>query len=412
MWLRNRQRVAFLPEIEELCNKKQVSERSCIVKLDPQFDETKELLVAGGRLQFAQIPEEEKHQIIIPHKDPVIEKLIMHVHVNASHAGPETTLAVLRQRFWLTQERREVKRVLRKCLTCKHWKTQPVQQKMAPLPAERVQIAPPFTHVGLDFTGPLYLKVKKGSESSTSKAYVCIFICENSRAVHLELLNSMTTVDFLQAFHRMANRRGMAYVIHSDNQTTFHKAAKVFKASSQRMKLTKIDPSVVEDKLVNQGVRWKFITERASHRGGQWERVCRQLKEPLRKVLGRAFLTYTEMMTVLTDVEAMINLRPLTYIGDDIRDGRIITPALLAIGRDLGSPPNNPPKKAEVSLSDRYRYQQRLQDHFWSRWVREYLPGLTVRQKWTREEIPLKEESGGSVESQKPFLVKMEGFAP
>ena len=97
------------------------------------------------------------------------------------------------------------------------------------------------------------------------------------------------------------------------------------------------------------------------------------------------------MMTVLTDIEAIINSRPLTYIGDDIRDGRIITPALLAIGRDLERLPDNPPKKADVSLSERYRYQQRLQNHFWSRWLREYLPGLTVRQKWTREEIPLKE---------------------
>ena len=255
--------------------------------------------------------------------------MILHVHVKASHAGPETTLAVLRQRFWLTQGRRQVKRVLRKCLTCKHWKTQPVQQKMAPLPAERVQIAPPFTNIGLDFTGPLYLKVKGNSKLTTSKVYMCIFIREDTRAVHSELLNSMTIEDFLQAFRRMANRRGMATVIHSDNQTMFHKAAKVFKASTQRMKLTKIDPGVVEDKLANQGVNWKFITERASHRGGHWERVCQQLKEPLRKVLGKAFLNYKEMMTVLTDIESMINSHPLTYIGDDIRDGRIITPALL-----------------------------------------------------------------------------------
>ena len=191
----------------------------------------------------------------------------------------------------------------------------------------------------------------------------------------------MTTEDFLQAFRRMANRRGMAKVVHSDNQTTFHKAAKVFKASTQRIKLTKIDENVVEEKLASQGVSWKFITERASHRGGHWERVCRQLKEPLRKVLGRAFLNYTEMLTVLTDIEALINSRPLTYIGDDIRDRRVITPALLAIGRDLESPPDNLPKKAEVSLSERYRYQQRLQNHFWSRWLQEYLPGLTVRQK-------------------------------
>ena len=149
------------------------------------------------------------------------------------------------------------------------------------------------------------------------------------------------------------------FMIYSDNQTTFHKAAKVFKASTQRKQLMKIDPNVVEDKLANQGVSWRFITERASHRGGHWERVCRQLQEPLGKVLGKAFLNYTEMMTVLTDIEAIINSRPLTYVENDIRDGRIITPALLAIGRDLGNPPDAPPKKAEVSLSEHFRYQQR-----------------------------------------------------
>ena len=156
----------------------------------------------------------------------------------------------------------------------KHWLTHPVQQKMAPLPAERAQMAPPFTNIGLDLTGPLYLNAKGSSKPTTSKTYVCIFICEDTCAVHLELLNSMATEDFLQAFRHMANRHGMAKVIHSDNQTVFHKAVKVFKASTQRMRLMKIDPTVVEDKLANQGVSWKFITERASHRGGHWERVC------------------------------------------------------------------------------------------------------------------------------------------
>jgi len=80
-----------------------MSQKSCIVKLDPQFDESKKLLVVGGRLQFAQIPDET----MIPHNDPVIEKLILHVHVKASHAVPETTLAIFR--FWLTQGRQEVK---------------------------------------------------------------------------------------------------------------------------------------------------------------------------------------------------------------------------------------------------------------------------------------------------------------
>ena len=176
-----------------------MNQKSRIVKLDPHFNQTKKLLVVGGCLQSAQIPEEANHQIIIPHNDPVIEKLIMHLHVKACHAGPETTLAILRQRFWLKQGRREVKRVLRNSLTCKGWLAHPVQQKMAPLSTERVQMATPFTNIDLDFTGPLYLKAKGSSKPTMSKAYVCIFICEDTRAVHLELLNSMTTEDFLQA---------------------------------------------------------------------------------------------------------------------------------------------------------------------------------------------------------------------
>ena len=141
--------------------------------------------------------------------------------------------------------------------------------------------------------------------------------------------------------------------------------------------------------------------------------------------MGKAFLNYTEMMTVLTDIEAIINSRPLTYVGDDIRDGRVITPALLAIGRDLGNPPDAQPKKAEVSLSERFRYQQRLQSHFWSRWLREYLRSLTVRQKWTKEEVPLKQSDvvlisednlprgkyGNLEKLWTPFLEKIEEFA-
>lgn len=125
-WLRNRKRVVFLPKIEELCKKGEVNQKCRIVKLGQQIDQTKKLLVVGGRLQFAQIPEEAKHQTIIPHSDPVIGKLIMHLQVKACHAAPETTLAILRQSFWLTQERGEVKRVLGKCLTCKQWLTRPV----------------------------------------------------------------------------------------------------------------------------------------------------------------------------------------------------------------------------------------------------------------------------------------------
>ena len=219
-WLKIIQKSVFPQDHENLSKGKALDSVSSILKLDPIFDRENQLIRVGGRLEFADIPYEAKHQIILQKKDRLVEKLILHLHSKASHAGPETTLAIIRQRYWIIGGRREVKRILSKCLVCRHWKTKPCQQKMAPLPAERVQVAPPFTNVGLDFMGPLYLKIKeKEKTGQTSKAYVCIFICEDTRAVHLELTNNMTTEEFLLAYRRMVNRRGMSSTIRSDNQT-------------------------------------------------------------------------------------------------------------------------------------------------------------------------------------------------
>ena len=91
---------------------------------------------------------------------------------------------------------------------------------MAPLPAERVQVVPAFTNISLDFMGPLYLRAKEREKTSqANKAYVCIFVCEDTRAIHLELRDNITTDEFLQAYRRMVNRRGMSSTIHSDNQS-------------------------------------------------------------------------------------------------------------------------------------------------------------------------------------------------
>ena len=117
--------------------------------------------------------------------------------------------------------------------------------------------------------------IKTSDDSDSTKGYVCIFVCEDTRAVHFELTNDMTTEELLQAYRRMANRRGtISGTIHSDNQTTFHKGSKVFKTSSYKLRGGgKIDPKAVEEKLANEGVTWTFITPRASHRGGRFQEV-------------------------------------------------------------------------------------------------------------------------------------------
>lgn len=188
-------------------------------------------------------------------------------------------------------------------------------------------------------------------------------MCGNTRALHLELTLGMTTEIFLDAYRRMINRRGVSYTNHSDNQTSFHKASKVLKAAfSDAQKAWKnINVKEVERQFASKGVRWKFITQRASHQGGWWERYCRMLKQPLKFVLGKALLTYQEMETDLTDIGAKINSRPLTYVGDDIKNGMVITPAHLLIRT-----PAICPKRAEedFKIQKRFLYRQRIADHF------------------------------------------------
>ena len=394
-WYRTVQREEFAEDFAALKNSAQLPKTSQLRSLSPIFDHEKELIKVGGRLQFSLIPEESKHQIILPGKHMVVEKIVQSVHEReGTHAGPETTLAITRERFWIIHGRRNVTRVIHRCLKCKRQVTQPLMQKMAPLPVERASPSPPFTHVGLDFTGHLFLKLK--GSSVPQKAYVCIFTCASTRMVHFELTHDMTTEEFLQAFKRMYNRRCLCNTMWSDNQSTFKRANKdlkwIVEASKTKAEKIwkKIDTQRVETDLANDGIKWKFITERSPHRGGWWERICRSLKEPLRKILGRAFLTYTKMYTILTEIEATVNSRPLTFVGESIKDGQVITPAHLALGRALKTIPDIPHgKQCEAPISERYLYRQRLTGHFWKRWQAEYLPKLTVRQKRTNEAPPL-----------------------
>ena len=114
----------------------------------------------------------------------------------------------------------EIKRVLVKCLVCQRQPVGPCSQKMAPLPPERVSLSPAFTHVGIDFAGPLFIW---GSDSS-GKAYICIFTSASSRMTHLELTSDLSSSEFFQAFIRMISRRGLCSTIWSDNAKTFKRA--------------------------------------------------------------------------------------------------------------------------------------------------------------------------------------------
>ena len=221
-----------------------------------------------------------KHQVILPHGHPEVAKMVLDLHKILVHVGPESTLSTLRQKIWLTQGRREVKRVIRRCVACQKQRVGPCAQKMGPLPEERVSCSPAFAHVGTDFAGPLY--VKEGS--TIQKVYVCLFTCASSRMIHLELTHSLTTDEFLQAFSRMTSRRGLCHTVWSDNAKTFKAASKeiqkLYDPSTQsRTVWDTLDRNRINSELSSKRITWKFIAQRSPWRGGWWERFFRAINE-------------------------------------------------------------------------------------------------------------------------------------
>ncbi len=97
--------------------------------------------------------------------------------------------------------------------------------QMSSLPRSRVQESPPFTKTGLDYFGPLYVKTTEG----VKKTWVCLFTCMVTRAIHLELVQDMTTEEFLLGFRRFISQRGVHDEILSDNASQLKAASKDFR---------------------------------------------------------------------------------------------------------------------------------------------------------------------------------------
>ncbi|GFR06637.1 integrase catalytic domain-containing protein [Trichonephila clavata] len=240
-------------------------------------------------------------------------------------------------------------------------------QEIAPLPPDRVLESPPFSISGLDFAGPFFIK------DSDKKHYLLLFTCATTRALHLELLPSMSTEQFLLAFRRFISRRGLCSTIYSDNAKTFKRAELELKNFWRCM----LHPSV-QDLFSTHGITWKYIVEKGAWWGGFWERHFRTIKTCLRKIIGRSSLSLNELETVFVEIEAMINSRP---IYDDPSEPSPLTPAHFLIGKRLLSLPVTRVSREDLtgsrlSLLKRYRHQQNLLNQFWNRWRKHYLLSL------------------------------------
>lgn len=346
-----------------------------IVKQLRLFLDDNGYLRCGGRIHNAKLPEVTRFPYLLPAKHAVTRLLVLEAHRYQLHAGVNQTVTHIRQQFWIPSIRQCVRSVLRSCVTCRKVCGKPFRAPVSPpLPAARVNEEPPFSVTGVDYSGSLLVKEKSGG---TSKVYICLFTCASTRAVHLEIVPDLTEESFLLAFRRFVSRRSLPKLMMSDNATTYHAAAnhlqRIFTSQS------------VQTTLTQRGTQWHFIPTRAPWYGGWWERMIGVTKTTLKKVLGRACVNMQTLQTVITEVEAIINDRPLTYISSSVADPEPLTPSHLLHGRRLTTLPfdDHDIRINGIRFYDNHddvnqraqRHAQIIQ-HFQRRWKHEYLTAL------------------------------------
>lgn len=354
--------------------------RNNLRKLNPFIDECG-ILRVGGRLRHSLLNYNNKHPIILPKTSRLTSLIIDHYHALHLHPGPHALQAILHGKFWIMNARSVIRNRLRRCHVCFRCNPQPITPFMGDLPLERTSQIKPFSVVGVDYGGPFQVTYSRVRGVRTHKAYLCLFVCFSTKAVHLELASNLSTEAFLAAFRRLIARRGRCSVIHSDCGTNFvgarRKLSELFKMIN-----SKDYNDAMSSLLTPQGIDWRFNPPSAPHFGGLWEAGIKSVKKHLLRVIGEQILTYEELNTVLVEIEALLNSRPLCPLSSDPNDFTALTPGHFLMNEAPVRLPEVNLTEISVHRLSRWELVQRIQQHFWKRWHNEYLNTLQQRQKW------------------------------
>ncbi|XP_070521658.1 uncharacterized protein [Cardiocondyla obscurior] len=353
------------------------------VNLNPFLDD-QGLMRVGGRLQLSNLNFTQKHPLLLPSRYHLTDKLIRETHERNCHAGIQTTLYILRRKYWLLDGRNQVRKVIRSCMRCHRFTAKSVQYKMGNLPAVRVREAIPFSNTGIDFCGPFFIKEKKYRNRTRIKVYVCVFVCMTIKAIHFELVSDLTTEGFMAALRRFVARRGLPENIYSDNGTNF------IGANNELRELYALFNSDEHRNSLNNyasdhRVAWHFIPPAAPHFGGLWESTVKLFKHHLKRVVGDSLFTFEELNTFIIEIEGVLNSRPITAISSDPNDPLALSPAHYLVGRPITALPETDFKSVPANKLSVWQHIIKVRQDFWAKWNMEYLNELQKRVKWTKD---------------------------
>ncbi|XP_022778085.1 uncharacterized protein LOC111319602 [Stylophora pistillata] len=371
MSIESAQGEVFSADICNLSGGKPVGMKGRLRTLTPFLDES-DILRVGGRIDRPAVCYDVKHPIIIPQDHQLCCLVIIDCHKKLNHEGTEHVPNEFRLLYWIPHSRSTVRKVLNNCSLCKRRTIKPQPPLMASLPKDRLQVAAPFSKIGVDYFGPTMVKYSRKQE----KHYGCLFTCLVTRAVHLEVAKSLETDSFIKALKRFIARSGPPSDIYSDNGTNFVGADRELKRS-----LEEWNQSQISDYLSQKDIQWHFNPPASPHFGAIWERLVQSCKKALKMVLHGQVVTDEVLETAFVETEALVNSRPLTEVSSD-SGFEAITPNHFLISRA------NPVllcgvfSDKEISSKKLWRQVQVMVDQVWRRWLKEYLPTLTERKRW------------------------------
>ncbi|XP_046803857.1 uncharacterized protein LOC111684781 [Lucilia cuprina] len=345
-------------------------------------NKTINLIRVGGRLSKAPIPYDARFPALLPKNHRFVKLYIEHLHRLHLHAGPKVLLGILRQKIWIINAREVVRKVVRNCVHCFHYKPKLIGQIMGNLPVDRLRAQRPFLVSGVDFCGP-FLTSYRIRGKVPYKTYVAVFVCFSSKATHLELVSDLSTNNFILCLNRFVSRRGLPQRIFCDNATNFTGAHNKLKELKDKLLSNKI-VSEIKTHCTQNGFEFCFIPPRAPHFGGLWEAAVKSAKTLLVKNLAQARLTFEELQTLIVEIEAILNSRPIAPMSDDPNDGEALTPGHLLIGSSLVSIPQETFDSSKLSALNRWQQISYLKNQFWQLWSRDYLLSLQQRSKWSK----------------------------
>ena len=297
------QGVHFEEEIACLQNERPLPRKSSLSQLNPFIEDG--ILKVGGRIRNSWTTAKKKRfPILIPKESPLSRLIIADVHIKMLHAGANATLVEIIRNFWIIHAKTLIRKLIHNCIKCFRYNSRIQAPLMGDLPEEKITPSPPFTYTGVDFTGAF--TVEDFQTKEIFKCYMALFVCFSTKAIHLELVSSLSTPACTAALRRFVARRGAPIRIYPDNGTNFVGTANELKLLEENLSHDYTKESL-PNLAVDLGSQWFMIPPGSPHWGGLWESGIKSAKHHLKKTIGNIVLNYEELATLLCDIEAILN---------------------------------------------------------------------------------------------------------